>query len=83
VQRQPARPAGEDALEFGEAPRRQEGVAVRDRDPLVDHARVERLGPEVLADALDEVRVDVLVAARVDRALRVGADHDEVGIALA
>ena len=33
---------------------------------------VERLGPEVLADALDEVRLDLVVG--VDRADRVGAD---------
>ena len=46
-------------------------------------ARVERLRPEVLADALDQVGADVLGAAGVDRALGVGADDDEVGVALA
>ena len=40
-------------------------------------------GPEVLADALDQVRADVLGAAGVDRPLGVGADHHEVRVALA
>ena len=42
--------------------------------------RVERLGPEVLADALDEVGLDVV--AGVDRADRVGADDLDGRVAL-
>ena len=83
MEREAARAAGEDALELGQPARGQERVAVGHRDPAVDHRGVERLGPEVLADALDQVRADVLGPAGVDRPLGVGADHDEVGVALA
>ena len=51
-----ARAAGEDALDLGQPARGQERVLVGDRDLAVDDGRVERRGPEVLADALDEVR---------------------------
>ena len=55
-----------------EPARGEERVAVGDGHVAVDHARVVRRRPEVLADALDEVRMDLLVG--VDRADRVGAD---------
>ena len=51
------------------------------RHVAVDDARVERLRPEVLAHALDQVRVDLV--AGVDRADRVGADHLDRRVALA
>ncbi len=52
-------------------------------DQAVDGRAVEVRGPEVLADALDQVRMDVVLAAGVDRALGVGADHHYVGLLLA
>ncbi len=58
----------------------QERVAVGDADVLVHDGRVEALGKGVLADPLDEVRVDR--AAGVDRALGVGADDQQVRLAL-
>ena len=80
AQRGPGRAAGEQALARDQAPGGQERVAVADRDVAVDERRVEGLRPEVLADPLDAVRVDR--AAGVDRALRVGADHLDVGVLL-
>ena len=66
-----------------EPARGQERVAVGDADPLVDDVRVHRLRPRVLADALDEVRVEVaLVLGRVDRALGVGADDQHLRLVL-
>ena len=75
-----ARAAGEDALGHRQPARGEEGVAVGDRHVAVDDRRVEGLGPEVLADALDQVRLDL--RRRVDRAERVGADDLEVRVAL-
>ena len=72
VHGQPARAADQQALGLGQPARREERVLVGDRHVAVDDRRVVGLGPEVLADALDEVRVDLLVG--VDRADRVGAD---------
>ena len=60
VEREAAGSAGEDALEVGQPARRHERVLVGDRHPAIDRQRVERLRPEVLADALDQVRADVL-----------------------
>ena len=77
-----ARASGQDALGHRQAARHEEGLAVGDGDPAVDDPGVERLRPEVLADALDEVGPDVLLAARVDRADRVGADDDHARVAL-
>ena len=55
----------------------------RDADPLVDDLRVHRLRPRVLADALDEIRMEVVVALRrVHRAFRVGADDQHLRLAL-
>ena len=66
--------ADEQALLAREPARGQERLAVGDRDHTVDDRRVEGLGPEVLADALDQVRVLARPARDVDRALGVGAD---------
>ena len=49
--------ADQQALFPGHPAGRQERVLVGHRHPLVDDVAVERLGVEVLADALDEVRV--------------------------
>ena len=49
-----------------------ERLGVADADPVVDELAVERLGHEVLADALDLPRLRR--AAGEDRAFRVGAD---------
>src|SRR5256885_932549 len=57
--RRAARAAGEQARLAREAARGQERVAVGDADPLVDDVAVHRLRPRVLADPLDEVRVEV------------------------
>src|SRR4029079_464152 len=53
-----------------------EGVGVGDLDDAVGHGPVVGLGPEVLADALDEV--GAAGATGVDRAGRVGTDHLDV-----
>ena len=45
-------------------------------------SRVEGLGVEVLADALDEVRMHLVLAGGVDRALGIGADDEQVGLLL-
>ena len=73
-----ARPADEDALLAREPARHLERLGVGHRDDLVRHGGVVGRRPEVLADALDEVRAPG--AARVDRALGVGAD-DAHGVA--
>ena len=78
--RRPARAAGEDPLLPREAACGQERVAVGDAHVLVDDRRVEARRVGVLADPLDEIRVHR--AAGVDRALRVGADDQQVGVLL-
>ena len=83
VQRQTAGAAGQDALGMSQPPGGQERVAVGDGHPAVDRRRVKRRRPEILADALDQVGADVLLAAGVDRPLGIGADDDEIGAALA
>ena len=66
-----------------EPPRHQERLAVGDPDPLVDHLQVDRLGPRVLADPLDEVRVELgVVRGGVDRALGIDADDLDLGLLL-
>ncbi len=67
-----ARPAGQDALLPREPPGGEERVPVAHHHHPVDHRRVVGPGPEVLADALDQV--GPAAAARVHRALGVGAD---------
>ncbi len=57
----------------GEASRHQERVRVADRDDLVADALVVGLRPDVLADALDEVRA--ARPAGVDRSFRVGTNN--------
>ena len=69
------RAAGEQALAGDQAAGHQERVLVRDPDVAVDDLGVEGLGPEVLADPLDAVRMDR--PPGVDRALGVGSDHLE------
>ena len=66
------RAADQQPLLAGEPPGHRERVGVADRDHLVGDLPVERGRPDVLADALDQVRA--AGPARVDRALRVGAD---------
>ena len=78
--RRPARSAGEDPFLAGEPARRHERVAVGDLHVLVHDRRVEGRRERVLADPLDQVRMDW--AAGVDRPLRVGADDDQVGLLL-
>ena len=73
VDRRTARPADEQAFLTRDPPRRGEGLGVGDHDRAVDDGRVVRFGPEVLTDALDEVRATA--PAREHRALGVGADH--------
>ena len=68
----PAGAADQQALLAGQPPGQLERVLVGDLDDLVADRPVVRLRPEVLADALDQVRP--AGAAGVDRALRVGAD---------
>ena len=80
VDRRPARATCQNPFFAGEPPSRQEGIAVRDTDELVDDRRVERVDEGVLADALDEVGVHV--AARVDGALGIGSDDEQVGVLL-
>src|SRR5205823_12771592 len=87
LQRRPdgraTRAADQQALFAREPAGGQERVAVGDADPLVDDARVHRLRPRVLADTLDEIRMDVALVLRgVDRALRVGADDQDVWLVL-
>ena len=79
--RRSARAADEQPLLAREPPGSPERVAVRDRDVLVHERRVVGGRPEVLADALHEIGVDV-VRLREDRALRVGAHDEEVGLVL-
>ena len=75
--------AGEDALLAREPPRHQERVAVGDPDPLVDDLQVDRVGPRVLADPLDEVRMELgLVLGGVDRPLGIDADDLHLGLLL-
>ena len=83
AQREPAGAAGEDALRLRQPARPQEGVLVGDGHVAVDDRWVVGVRPEVLADALDEVRLDALLAARVDRADRVGPDDLDGGVLLA
>ncbi len=64
--------ADEEALLLRQAAGHLEGVLVGHRDDLVGDVGVVGGRPEVLADALDEVRT--AGAAGVDRALGVGAD---------
>ena len=70
--REPARAADEQSLLAREAAGQLEGLGIGCRDDLVDDRRVIGGRPEVLADALDEVRATR--AAGIDRALGVGAD---------
>jgi hypothetical protein len=80
--RRPGRAAGEDALFSREPARGQERVAVGDPNPLVDDLGIHGLRPAVLADSLDQVRVDVgLLLRRVDRAFWVGPDDQNLGLA--
>jgi hypothetical protein len=68
-----ARPADEQPLLAGDAPRHEEAVLVGDGHHAVDQRGVVRGGPEVFADALDQV--GPTRPARVHRAGGVGA-HD-------
>ena len=79
VQGEPGRAADQDALLARQAARRDERLLVGDLDDLVDQLDVHRPGHEVLADALDLVWRD---RARVERALRVGADDVDRRLAL-
>ena len=68
--------ADQDPLLAGDLAGGQEAVAVRDHDDLVGDPAVVGVGPEVLADALHQVGAPA--AARVDRALGIGADDPDV-----
>jgi hypothetical protein len=60
-----------------------ERVAVGDPDPLVDDLQVDRVGPRVLADPLDEVRMELgIVLGGEDRALGIDADDLHLGLPL-
>ncbi len=78
--RQPAGPAHQQALLPGQPAGHQERLLVADRLDPVHHRLVVGLRPEVLADALDQVRP--AGAAGVNRALRVGADDLHRRVAL-
>ena len=81
--RRPGGASGEDPLLARQPPCEQEGISVRDPDPLVDDLGVHRLRPAVFADSLDQIGVDVgLVLRGVDRPLGVGADDQDLGLAL-
>ena len=67
-----ARPTDEETLLARDSAGHQERRLVADRDDPVDDRRVVGLGPEVLADALDQVRPPR--STRVHRAFGVGAD---------
>ena len=56
VHREAAGAADQQPLLARHPPRGAEGVAVGHGDPAVDRRALERVGPEVLADALDQVR---------------------------
>ncbi len=73
----PARLAGQDPLLAGEPTSGSECVAVAHPDPTIDGRRVVRAGQEVLADALREVGASGVT--RQHAALRIRADHDDVG----
>ncbi len=73
-----AGPADEEALLPGDPSGGEEGVAIADLDDPVDDVGVVAGRPEVLADALDEVRP--AAAPGVHRALGVGADDLHVGV---
>ena len=76
LQRRPHRGAGraadQDAFFARDASRGEERVAVADRDHSIDDRRIVGAGPEVFADAFDEVRATG--AAGVHRTFGVGAD---------
>src|SRR5207245_2384918 len=83
VHRGAAGAAGENALFAREPARPAERLTVRDADPVVHDLGIHRLWPGVLADAFDEVRVQVFVALRrVHRAFRVGTDDEDVRLSL-
>ena len=73
VGRHPAGATDQQRLLARQPAREGEGVGVADLDDPVGDGAVVGLGPEVLADALDEV--GAAGAAGVDRARGVGADH--------
>src|SRR5215213_2742316 len=64
----------------GGAAGHQERVPVGDGHIAVDHRAVEGLGPEVLPHPLEQVGVDVV--GGVDRALGVGPEDHQPGLAL-
>ena len=68
----PGRAADQEPLAPRQVAGGAEALGVADANPLVDDLAVERLGHEVLADALDLPRLGRV--AREDRAFRVGAD---------
>src|SRR5438105_1235488 len=72
--------AGANALLARQLARRAERLGVADADPIIDQLAVERLGHEVLADALDLPRLRA--APGQHRAFGVGADDADVGVAL-
>src|SRR5258708_7937515 len=77
------RAAGERALRGGGRGWGEERGGVGDAAPLVHALGVHGLRPAVFADSLDGVGVDArLVVGRVDRALGVGADDQDLGLAL-
>ena len=80
VRRHPRRAADEQRLLAGQPTGVGERVGVRDLDDPVRDLAVVAVGPEVLADALDEVRA--AAAAGVHRPGRVGADDLDVGVLL-
>ena len=80
VDRRPRRASHQEPLLARHPPRGRERVAVGDGHVLVDQVGVVGLGPEVLADPLDQIGVHR--RRGVDRALRVGADHAQVGLLL-
>ena len=70
------RAADEQALLARQPARGDERVPIRHTHPLVDDGRIERVGPALLAYALDEVRAfRVLLVGREHRAFRVDR-HD-------
>ena len=76
----PPGPAEKEALLAGDPAGGREAVAVADGDDAVDDRRVVGGRPEVLADALDQIRATR--SPRVHRPLRVGADDLDRGVLL-
>ena len=76
--RRSGRVAGEDAFFARDAPRHHRGVLVGHLLEVIDDVEVDVLRQEVLADALGDVRVDLVLVE--DAGLLVFLEHRPVGV---